>query len=154
MAHGAVLEGMPFNKMPVLYSTLRLLGVPHGAGLAGHVLLMTVPALAVVLVCWKNYHRHPRLAEISVAAGCLLLPHHVNDYDYTLLALPMLALLREEAFLQETRTRDRYIWAMLLSWFLPAMSTVLAKETLVQVGWLAVAWMLWWCVRQARMSAA
>lgn len=83
---------LPWRKMPTIYATVRLLGVPDATALA---LQFASAAIAVVLTVrvWMRPGPLDLKASFLIVATLFVSPYFF-DYDMLLLVVPMLALVR------------------------------------------------------------
>lgn len=91
VAHNLATGALPLFKVPSLYAALRLLGAPHAAALAGH-LLFALPFVGLTVIAWRRPGPLPLKAGLAVLATLILSPY-LFDYDLVLLAVPIGALV-------------------------------------------------------------
>lgn len=144
LAQGA----MGWEKLQSLFAALRAVGVPLHAAYAAQGILALGVAIATVWL-WRRPTAFA-LKAAGVTAGALLLTPYALDYDLMLLALAIGWLVKlglEEGFLPWEKTVLAVVWAA------PLVSRLVAKGTLVPLGFLTTAALFVLILRAARTRA-
>lgn len=141
-------EGLlPWAKMPSLFVTLRMFGVPTAAAYAVHALLALGVAATVWWIWWR---RAPlALAGAALVCGSLLATPYLFDYDLTLLAVPI-ALLAMDGHRNGWLPGDRVV--LVIAWLTPFFAPAVAQVSQVQVGFLCLLALFAVAVRRARLA--
>lgn len=135
---------LPWHKMPSAFVFLRYLHVPESIAYAGQALTALAAAASAAYVWWKA--GPSRLAWAVLIVATLLLPPYLFDYEFALLALPLILLAND--MLERGATRFEKA-ALLMFFALPLVVGPFAQQTHVQIGFPMLAMMLALCVRRA-----
>jgi alpha-1,2-mannosyltransferase len=120
---------LPHEQLVSLYALLRVLGLSEGAALALQAGL-ALGVLTVVLGVWRRMGA-TLLSGALLAAGSLLVSHHVLGYDLVLLA-PAMAILAADGLARGWLPGERE--ALIALWLWPLFSGVVAELSGVPVG--------------------
>jgi len=139
---------LPWYKMPSAFVFLRYFHVPEMAAYAGQALTILAGLAAVIHVWWKA--GPSRMAWAVLITATLLLPPYVFDYEFALLALPLVLLANHML----EHGAQRYEKIALVTFFaLPLLVGPFAEQTHVQIGFPMLVAMLALCVRRALRPA-
>jgi hypothetical protein len=125
---------LPWEKMPSLFTALRLLGIDASVAFAMHIVVAT-GAAAGVAWAWWNGRVSPALAAAILASASLLVSPHINDHDLALLAIP-LALLVADSTNRAWSGREQI--ALGLAWIAPLIAAPIAQYSHIQLGFLVI----------------
>jgi hypothetical protein len=140
MANGVI----GFAKMQSLFAAARLLGASAGLAYVLQVMLAVTAAVALAIVAW----RRGLTLEVGAAAlaGSLLATPFVLDYDFAVLAFPLVLLARGTPLPWE-RTVAALAFAM------PAFARPLAMATGIPLGAVVVTVLFGLLIRRAAIAA-
>lgn len=139
---------LPWAKIPSLFITLRVLGVPQSAAYALHILLALTVAAMVAHVWWRR--APPRLAMAALVVGATLIPPYLFDYDLAILAVP-LALLGWDGYKNGWRPWEREV--MVAAWLTPLVAPTLGEHTHIPLATIALTALFAVAVRRALDAA-
>lgn len=140
--------GVPWEKMPGLFTALRLLGINAATSYVMQAVLAAGVAAATAWIWWK---RVPiPLAGAVLVSGSLLVTPYAFDYDLALLAIPI-ALLAWDGHQRGWLAGEREI--LVAAWLLPVVAPAIAAYTSVQIGILCLGALFFVAVRRAALSA-
>jgi len=120
---------LPHDQLVSLYALLRVLGLSEGAALALQAGL-ALGVLAVVVRVWRRMGA-TLLSGALLAAGSLLVSHHVLGYDLVVLA-PAMAILAADGLARGWLPGERE--GLIALWLWPLISGVVAEVSGVPVG--------------------
>jgi len=120
---------LPYNQMVSLHALLRTLGVADGPALALQAAL-ALGVLALVVQVWRSLGAS-LLSGALLAAGSLLVSHHVLGYDLALYA-PAVAILAADGLRRGWLPGEREGYILL--WFWPLFSGVITELTGYPLG--------------------
>lgn len=136
-----------WEKMPTLFTALRLLGIGLPLAYTMHALLALGVAATVAWVWWKK--APVRLGSAVLVSGSLMISPYVFDYDLTLMAIPI-ALLAWDGHHRGWLAGEREI--LVAAWLLPILAPPIATFTGVQIGILGLGALFFMAVRRAVLS--
>jgi hypothetical protein len=129
-AHALIDQGLlPLYKMPSFFAAMRYLGIPSSVALSFHILIGLAVAIITVYVWRKNVCLELKISTLILAS--LIAPHHLNDYDLTLLMIPIV-LLTKNAVTYGWLKNEKIIVS--LAWFIPPMIVVGYTFLNIQIG--------------------
>jgi hypothetical protein len=133
VSHNFAAGLLPLAKIPTLFATLRLLGVPATAALLVGV-LAAAPFVVATVIAWRRPGPLALKAGLAVLTTLLLSPY-LFDYDLTLLALPIGVLAAHG----QTARQPRNVKVLLVLIFaLPMLVEPIADLTHLQVAPLVI----------------
>ena len=121
--------GLPYNQMVSLHALLRTLGLADGPALALQAAL-ALAVLALVVQVWRSQGAS-LLSGALLAAGSLLISHHLLGYDLALYA-PAVAILAADGLRRGWLPGERE--GYMLMWFWPLFSGVITELTGYPLG--------------------
>lgn len=145
-AQAAMAEGaVGFGKMQSLFSALRLLGLPVGAAYTAQIVLSVAVVVLLVRLAWRK----GMTLDVGAASmtGALLATPFVLDYDFALLAFPLIFLARQESLPWERM-------AVASAFAVGAFARPLGVATGIPVGALVIAGLFWVLLRRAEATVA
>ena len=129
-AHTLIDQGLlPIYKMPSFFAAMKFLGVTGSIAMGIHIVIGVIVAL-ITIVVWRNKSALD-LKISTLVLGSLIVPHHLNDYDLTLLMIPLI-LLTKNAVANGWIKHERNILS--LAWFIPIMIIVAYTLLNIQIG--------------------
>jgi len=119
-AHALIDQGLlPLYKMPSFFAALRFHGIHSTIALSLHILIGLVVAIMTVYVWRRSISLELKISTLIL--GSLVVPHHLNDYDLTLLIIPIVFLVKNAATNGWLRN-EKIILS--LAWFSPIIMVV------------------------------
>lgn len=106
---------LPLDHMISTYAALRLIGVPHDLALGGQA-LFALPALAALVLLWRNPLASPARKGAGLIWGTLLTTPHLFQYELPMMGLGLLLLWREA---ERTGWRKGEMAFLFLAWLSP-----------------------------------
>lgn len=140
---------LPWSKMPTMFATCRLVGLPVNAAYALHAGVALVAA-HVTWKIWRSSASRPMKNAALMCATFFVSPY-VFDYDLAWLAFP-LAWLAVEALRDGWLPWERPV--MVLVWVTPALMMFTGSLAPVQIGPFVLGGLLWLIWRRASRPAA
>jgi len=135
---------LPWHKMPSAFVFFRYFHMPEPAAYAAQALTILAALASVIYVWWKK--GPSRMAWAVLVTATLLLPPYIFDYEFALLALPLILLANDML----ERGAQRYEKVALVTFFaLPLLVGPFAEQTHIQIGFPMLVAMLALCVRRA-----
>ncbi|MGZ8161823.1 MAG: glycosyltransferase family 87 protein [Methylobacter sp.] len=129
-AHALVDQGLlPLYKMPSFFAAMRFLGIPSTIALSFHILIGLAVTIITVYVWRKSLFLELKISTLILAS--LIVPHHLNDYDLTLLMIPIV-LLTKNAVTNGWLKNEKIILS--LAWFIPLMIVIGYTFLNIQIG--------------------
>jgi alpha-1,2-mannosyltransferase len=135
---------LPWPKMPSAFIFFRYLGAPEFLAYGVQVLSAVGAAMSVGLV-WYRIGMTP-LAWAVLIVATLLLPPYLFDYEFVLLALPLLLLANDMVKNGASRSEKA---ALVIFFLLPGAVAAIAEATHLQIGFPMLVALLAFCVRRA-----
>ncbi len=135
-----------WEKIPSLYSFLRLSGIGHGMAFAVQACALVV-VLALTCLTWFRCKEY-RIKAAMLAAGTLLMPPYLLYYDHTILAV-VIAFLITDGLERGWHKGDQLVLA--IAAVTPLAGSLIANGTNIQLGWFAVAALFAVTVRRAKV---
>lgn len=119
-AHALVDQGLlPLFKMPSFFAALRFHGIHSTIALSVHILIGLAVAIMTVYVWRRSISLELKVSTLIL--GSLVVPHHLNDYDLTLLMIPIV-FLTKNAVANGWLRNEKIILS--LAWFIPIMMVI------------------------------
>jgi hypothetical protein len=145
-----VLEtgALPWAKIPSLFISLRVIGVPQTIAYALHIVLALTTVATVAYVWWRQVSA--RLGVAVVVVGATLVPPYLFDYDLAILAVP-LAILAMDGVGRGWRPYEREV--LVAAWLTPLVAPILSEATHIPLASIALVAMFAVSVRRALAAA-
>jgi alpha-1,2-mannosyltransferase len=87
VSHNLATGALPLQKVPTVFASLRLLGVPQPFALGLH-LLVAAPVVGWTLFCWWTRRDEALCIAMTMVAALIVSPY-AFDYDLVILAVPI-----------------------------------------------------------------
>ncbi|MCP1336377.1 glycosyltransferase family 87 protein [Futiania mangrovi] len=132
---GTLLESgfLPWEKIPSLFVTLRLLGVPEGLAYAAHWTLAAAAALTAIAV-WRKAGPGPLSVAVLVLATLLMTPY-LFDYEFAIVSVPLVIAATHMARAGASRAEKA---VLLFAYFAPFLMIFGVKAANLQLGFFAL----------------
>jgi len=139
--------GLPWQKMPTVFASCRLLGMPVALAYG---LQMAVAVIATLAV-WHVWRRCSdwELRGAALMSATFLISPYVFDYDLAWLAFPI-AWLALKGMRGGWLGREREI--LTAAWIVPFLMAPIASTISLQIGPLILIALLWIVVRRAEIE--
>jgi len=135
-----------WHRMPAVFSSLRLLGLPVAAAMAGQI-VSAAAAAWIVYTVWRQRHIPlPLKGAVLLLAGFAATPYFW-DYDMAVLVFALFWVIADTKRVG-WQPYEKTIWMFLMLLPLPAM--LLAKLSIVQIGPVVLWLTLWAASRRAK----
>ncbi len=140
---------LPWAKMPTVFASLRLLGVPVAGAYAVHGVMAAAAAWAVWRV-WRE-SKDTGMRGAALMTGTFLMSPYVFDYDLAWMAFPI-AWMGVAGLRDGWKKGEREVLAA--AWLLPFCMAPLGTTLRVQPGAVVMMAMLWCVVRRVAETEA
>ncbi|MEM7429157.1 MAG: glycosyltransferase 87 family protein, partial [Pseudomonadota bacterium] len=137
-----------WEKIPSLYSFLRLSGAEHGLAITLQTCALVV-VLALTCLTWFRGGAY-RARAAMLAAGTLLMPPYLLYYDYAVIAV-IIAFLAADGMERRWQPGDQIV--LIIAAISPLAGSLLANNTGIQLGWFATAALFAVAMRRAWVKA-
>lgn len=142
---------IPLNRMPTVFSALRLAGADLAMAYAGHLLIAAL-ALAAMVQTWR-WRADPRMLGAALVPATLLISPYLFDYDLAWLIIPMAWLVvtgARKGWLPGERLVLAGIW---FAMFYPQVAALMLFGVVFQIGAVVNLGLLAVILRRARTGA-